>query len=83
MDVQATKLELIKHLLLVEKESVLEELNKILLSNTNKEGIVGYTTDGQPLTLEGYQQKLQRGISDIKSGDFSFDEDFAREIESW
>lgn len=46
MDVQATKLELIKHLLLVEKESVLEELKKILLSNTNKEGIVGYTTDG-------------------------------------
>lgn len=83
MDVQATKLELIKHLLLVEKESVLEELKKILLSNTNKEGIVGYTTDVQPLTLEGYQQKVQRGISDIKSGDFSFDEDFAREIESW
>ena len=83
MDVQATKLELIKHLLLVEKESVLEELKKILLSNTNKEGIVGYTTDGQLLTLEVYQQKVQRGISDIKSGDFSFDEDFAREIESW
>lgn len=83
MDVQATKLELIKHLLLVEKESVLEELKKILLSNTNKEGIVGYTTDVQPLTLEGYQQKVQRGISDIKSGDFSFDEDFAHEIESW
>ncbi|MDO5636708.1 MAG: hypothetical protein Q4G18_05585 [Myroides sp.] len=74
---------MIKHLLLVEKESVLEELKKILLSNTNKEGIVGYTTDVQPLTLEGYQQKVQRRISDIKSGDFSFDEDFAREIESW
>lgn len=83
MDVQVTKLELIKHLLLVEKESVLEELKIILLSNTNKEGIVCYTTDGLPLTLEGYQQKVQRGISDIKSGDFSFDEDFAREIESW
>lgn len=68
---------------MVEKESVLEELKKILLSNTNKEGIVGYTTDVQPLTLEGYQQKVQRRISDIKSGDFSFDEDFAREIESW
>ena len=83
MDVQATKLELIKRLLLVEKESVLEELKKILLSNTNKEEIVGYTTDGSPLTLEDYQQKVQRGISDIKSGNFSSDEDFAREIESW
>ena len=53
------------------------------MSNTNKEEIVGYTTDGQPLTLESYQQKVQTGISDIKSGNFSFDEDFAHEIESW
>ncbi|PJR03336.1 hypothetical protein [Avrilella dinanensis] len=83
MDIQATKLELIKRLLSVEKESVLEELKKILLSNTNKEETVGYTTDGQSLTLEDYQQKVQRGINDIKSGNYTLDEDFAREIETW
>lgn len=41
MDIQATKLELIKRLLLVDKESVLEELKNILLSNSNKEEVVG------------------------------------------
>lgn len=83
MDIQATKLELIKRLLLVEKESVLEELKKILLMNSTKEQIVGYSTDGKPLTLNAYQQKVQKGIDDIASGNFTSDEDFGKEIESW
>lgn len=57
MDIQATKLELIKRLLLVDKESVLEELIKILLSSSNKEEVVGYSTDGKPLTLKEYDKK--------------------------
>ena len=36
MDVQATKLELIKHLLLVDKESVLEELKKYFCQTQTK-----------------------------------------------
>jgi len=83
MDIQATKLELIKRLLVVDKESVLEELKKILLSNSNKEEIVGYSTEGKPLTLKEYQQKVQKGIDDIASGNFTSDEDFAKEIETW
>jgi len=83
MDIQATKLELIKRLLLVEKESVLEELKKIVLMNSTKEQIVGYSTDCTPLTLNTYQQKIQRGIDDIALGNFTSDEDFGKEIESW
>ncbi|MEG0852156.1 MAG: hypothetical protein RSH24_19955 [Flavobacterium sp.] len=83
MDIQATKLELIKRLLVVDKESVLEELKKILLSNSSKEEIIGYSTDGNPLTLKEYQQKVQKGIDDIASGNFTSDEDFAKEIETW
>lgn len=83
MDIQATKLELIKRLLVVDKESVLEELKKILLSNSNKEEIVGYSTEGKPLTLKEYQQKVQKGIDDIALGNFTSDEDFAKEIETW
>lgn len=83
MDIQATKLELIKRLLLVDKESVLEELKKILLSSSNKEEVVGYSTEGMPLTLKEYNQKVKKGIDDIASGNFTTDEDFAKEIENW
>lgn len=83
MDIQATKLELIKRLLLVDKESVLEELKKILLSSSNKEEVVGYSTDGKPLTLKEYHQKVQKGIDDVALGNFTTDEDFAKEIETW
>lgn len=83
MDIQATKLELIKRLLLVDKESVLEELKNILLSHSSKEEVVGYSTDGVPLTLKEYHKKVQKGIDDIASGNFTTDEDFAKEIETW
>lgn len=82
MDIQATKLELIQHLLTVKKESVLEKIREVLLKNS-KEDIVAYTTSGKPLNIEQYKAKIQRGLDDIEAGRVTSDEDLAKEIETW
>ena len=83
MDIQETKLELIRELLSVKKESVVEKVREVLLENSSKSEIIAYSTNGKPLNLEQYQAKLQRGLDDYENGRFTSDEDLAREIESW
>lgn len=85
MDIQTTKIELIKQLLNVNKESVLEKIKEILSSedSSNEEEIVAYTFDGKPLTPNQYRTEIQKGLDDIKAGRVTSDEDLAKEIESW
>ena len=61
----------------------MEKLQEILLKNAESEDVVAYTADGKTLNREEYKAKIQRGINDIKSGNYTLDEDFAREIETW
>lgn len=83
MDIQATKLELIQHLLSVEKESILEKVKEILLEDSNESEIISYTTSGTPLNIEQYKAKIQRGIDDYEMGRVTSDEDLEKEIDTW
>lgn len=83
MDIQATKLELIQHLLSVKKESVLEKVREVLLENSNESEIIAYTTSGKPLNIEQYKAKIQRGVDDYAMGRVTSDEDLEKEIETW
>jgi predicted transcriptional regulator len=85
MDFQATKLELIKLLMSVENESLLQEIKSILKSNSNSvsEEILVYTTKGEPLTKEEYLAKIQQGIDDIEAGRVISHEDLLNEIKTW
>lgn len=85
MDIQATKLELIKLLMAVENESLLQEIKSILKSNSNSvsEEILAYTTKGEPLTNEEYLAKIQQGLDDIEAGRVISHEDLLNEIKTW
>ncbi len=85
MDIQATKLELVKKILEVNRESVLKKIKEILASetNSNPSEIVAYTTQGEPLTIEEYKAEIQKGLDDIEAGRFISHKDLLKEIENW
>ncbi len=62
MDIQTVKLSLVQKLMDVSNPSLLKKIEKIL----DKEMIVGYTVDGEPLTKDAYNQRLQKAEEDLK-----------------
>lgn len=81
MDIQATKLELIQYLLNTKKESLLLKIKELILQE--KEEIIGYSGNGEPLTLAMLNAKLERAEKDYQAGRLTTDEDLEREIENW
>lgn len=81
MDIQATKLELIQYLLNTKKESMLLKIRELILQE--KEEIIGYSGNGEPLTIEMLNAKLERAEKDYQAGRITTDEDLEREIENW
>jgi len=45
--------------------------------------VVGYTTDGKPLTKIAYDKRLQKAEEQIREGNFLTQEDLERESENW
>jgi len=81
MDIQSTKLELIQYLLNTKKESMLLKIKELILQE--KEEIIGYSGNGEPLTIEILNAKLERAEKDYQAGRITTDEDLEREIENW
>jgi len=79
MNLQATKLDVVQKILAVTTESIIEKINKIL----DKEMIVGYTTEGKPLTKEAYNKRLQKAETQIQSGNYISQEEIEKESENW
>ncbi|MEM9337165.1 MAG: hypothetical protein AAGA66_00430 [Bacteroidota bacterium] len=79
MDLQAAKLDVIKKIMSVSKESLIAKVDKLL----EEEMIVGYTTNGEPLTKKEYNFRLEKSENQIASGDFITQEDLEKEVENW
>lgn len=79
MNLQTTKIHIVKKILAVSKPDLLDKINVIL----DKEMIVGYTTDGLPLTKENYNKRLKKAESQIASGKYISQEDLEKESENW
>ena len=45
--------------------------------------IVGYTTDGQPITKQDLSSRVKSASKRVKSGDFLTQEEVEKEIEGW
>ncbi|GGA64153.1 hypothetical protein GCM10008015_01320 [Flavobacterium palustre] len=52
-------------------------------NNTVDESIVAYNITGKPLTLEEYNQEIDKGIEDFKNGRSISHEQLLKEIKSW
>lgn len=79
MDLQAAKINVMQKIMNVSKTSLLDKINNIL----DEEMIVGYTTDGQPLTKNQYNERLLVAEKQIEAGDYITQEDLEKEIENW
>jgi hypothetical protein len=79
MDIQAAKLDLVEKILNIRREDIIEKLNKIL----DKEMIVGYTTEGKPLTKKAYNKRLEKAEAQIASGNYLTQEELEKESENW
>lgn len=63
MDIQTTKIELIKHILDVQKQSVLDKIREILLNeNSNLEQNLS------PMPIEELKERIQKSEDDFKNG---------------
>jgi hypothetical protein len=79
MDIQAAKIDLVKKILSVKTESIIEKLNQIL----EKEMIVGYTVEGKPLTKKAYNKMLEKGEQDVLNGRVTSSEELKKEMKNW
>jgi len=75
------------------RDSVLEYINtaderllkvvKAVIESYQENDIVAYTIDGKPLTRTTYKEELQEAKAEIKRGEYTFQEDFEKESNSW
>ena len=79
MDIQAAKIDLVKKILSVKTESIIEKLNKVL----EKEMIVGYTVEGKPLLEKEYNKILEKGAKEIEEGNYTTHEAFKNKVANW
>ena len=79
MNLQAAKLDVVQKLLSVQNETIIEKIKNIL----DKEVIVGYTSEGKPLTKNAYNKRLQKAEEQIKSGAFLTQDELENESKNW
>ena len=79
MNLQDTKINVMQKIMNVSKASLLDKISNIL----DEEMIVGYTTGGQSLTRNQYNERLLLAEKQIESGDYITQEDLEKEMENW
>lgn len=79
MDLQTVKLNVMQKIMGVTTPSLLNKINELL----DHEMIVGYTVNGEPLTLESYNKRLEQAEEQLKAGEFISQEDLEKDVENW
>ncbi len=79
MDVEATKLKVIQKLTSINAPELLSKINALI----DEEMVVGYTTNGLPLTKAEYDARLKQSERDIEKGRTTTSEDLKNRVASW
>jgi hypothetical protein len=79
MDLQTAKLNVLLKIMSVTKPSLLDKISNLL----DKEMVVGYTVNGEPLTKESYNKRLKEAEKQVKMGEYISQEDLEKESENW
>lgn len=79
MNIQAAKLDLVERILSINSEEVINKINELL----EKEVIVGFTSEGRPLTKKEYDQRLEIAENQFQSGQFLTQDELEKESENW
>lgn len=81
MDIAVKKLELLDWVMHLNDDAMFEKLLALKQEDENK--IVAFTASGEPLTLEQYKAKADKGMRDIEEGRYMTHEELLKEIETW
>lgn len=77
-----TREQLAQYILTNAKESLLAKL-KAVIEKEEKNNVVAYNIEGEPLTLEQYQNELNEAENEIDRGEFLTSDELDKEIASW
>ncbi|MBP7500128.1 MAG: hypothetical protein KA796_09745 [Chryseobacterium sp.] len=77
-----TREQLAQYILNNAKESLLAKL-KVVIEKEEKDNVVAYNIEGEPLTLEQYQNELNEAENEIDRGEFLTSDELDKEIASW
>lgn len=81
MDIAVTKLKLIDWLMHLSDEAKLEKLLTVKAEMDDE--VVAYNAVGEPMNINEYKAKLDKGMKDIEEGRYMSDDDLANEMKSW
>ena len=79
MNLETFKIDLVKQLFNINERSVLMQIKSIL----DKKEIVAYSTDGNPLTVNEYNQVLKKAEQDILHGRVTNSGELKNEVNAW
>ncbi len=82
MEVQSIKSDLHRMIDNISDVSFLNALKEILKKG-EEEPVVGYTTDGKPLTKEDYIAQIRAAQKRVKAGEYTSVDDLEQESEKW
>ncbi|ELR72931.1 hypothetical protein C900_00892 [Fulvivirga imtechensis AK7] len=73
-----------KYIVETEDQEILNHVQAYFRSLLQKKGkIIGYTSDGQPLTIEVYKRDIDEARQQIREGKIISQEDLEKESENW
>lgn len=79
MDIHTRKIEFIQEFLKVQSEEVINRLEKILL----KENKTSKNEDFKPMTIEEFNERIDKSMDDSKNGRLTKASDLKAKIEKW
>ena len=81
MDIAVTKLELLDWVMHLKDEA---KVVKLLAFKADLErDAVAYTALGEPLNIDQYKAKADKGLTDIKEGRYMTDDELFNDMKSW
>ena len=83
MDIAVTKLELLDWVMHLRSEDMFKKLLALKAEASEYDEIVGYTVLGEPLNIEQYKAKADKGLKDIEEGRYMTDDELFNDMKSW
>lgn len=81
MDIQSEKLLLIEQVLRIRDTHMIEQVRELLKKENNP--VVGFETDGCPITQYDFIKKIEQAEKEYVSGNYQTVEELEKESEGW
>ena len=80
MDLATRKYRFIEQLMKIRNSEKIEKLEELMSSLISEDEIIGFASDGSPLSIEGYRTKIKESEASYKSGAFISQDDIEKKF---